>query len=207
MSLHVLPYGPGAVLVEAGTWEPATLAARLRGLDGVVDAVPGAATVLVTFDLPSMSEEEAVGYVSELICDLGESPVSRSASAPREVCFPVTYDGEDLAHVAARTRMSESEVIERHAAASYRVVFMGFAPGFGYLEGLDPVLRLPRLDTPRAAVPAGAVAIAGAYSAVYPRSSPGGWLLLGHTDVTLFDVDAEPPALLAPGTLVRFEPA
>ena len=117
----------------------------------------------------------------------------------------MTYDGPDLAAVAEHTGRSPEEVARRHAAASYRVGFIGFAPGFAYLLGGDPQLAVPRRDEPRERVPAGSVALAGAYTAVYPSASPGGWQLIGRTTVRVFDADRRPPALLEPGARVRFE--
>jgi KipI family sensor histidine kinase inhibitor len=122
-----------------------------------------------------------------------------------EVVIPVRYDGADLAAVAAATGLTVGEVVAAHCGATYRVAFCGFAPGFGYLTGLPERLHVPRRSTPRTRVPAGAVAIAAGYAAVYPRPSPGGWHLLGSTDLVLFDPDRQPPALLAPGNVVRFE--
>src|SRR6266508_2649229 len=118
--------------------------------------------------------------------------------------LPTTYDGADLALVAEHWGVSPAEVVRRHTATEFRVAFCGFAPGFGYLTGLPEELAVPRLDTPRARVPAGSVGLAGRYCGVYPSPSPGGWLLIGRTSVRLFDVDEDPPALLAPGTRVRF---
>ncbi|MEQ9164229.1 MAG: carboxyltransferase domain-containing protein, partial [Ilumatobacter fluminis] len=115
-------------------------------------------------------------------------------------------DGDDLAEVAERSGLSTADVIERHAGATFRVAFCGFSPGFAYLDGLPPELHLARRATPRTRVPAGSVAIAAGFSAVYPTASPGGWHLIGRTDVVLFDVRAEPPARLTPGTSVRFVP-
>ena len=123
------------------------------------------------------------------------------------VRIPVVYDGPDLAEVADATGLTTREVVGLHTAATYRVDFCGFAPGFGYLSGLPEALHRPRRQTPRTRVPAGAVAIASHYSAVYPTASPGGWHLLGSTDVSMFDPARTPPALLAPGTRVRFEVA
>jgi len=118
--------------------------------------------------------------------------------------IPVRYDGPDLAEVAARTGLTTAEVVTAHTATDWQVAFGGFAPGFAYLVGGDRRLRVPRRPEPRTAVPAGAVGLAGEYSAVYPRSSPGGWQLVGRTDVPVWDVERDPPALLQPGTLVRF---
>jgi KipI family sensor histidine kinase inhibitor len=118
--------------------------------------------------------------------------------------IPVTYDGPDLAEVARLTGLPADEVVRRHAAAEYVVAFSGFAPGFGYLTGLPAELRVPRRDSPRTAVPAGSVAVAGEFTGVYPRRSPGGWQLLGRTDAVLWDPERDPPALLVPGTRVRF---
>lgn len=120
--------------------------------------------------------------------------------------LPVVYDGADLAEVAALTGLTVDAVVERHAGATYTVAFGGFMPGFAYLVGLDPTLRVPRRATPRERVPAGAVAIADEFTAVYPAATPGGWRLLGRCDVPLFDVTRTPPALLTPGSRVRFVP-
>jgi KipI family sensor histidine kinase inhibitor len=116
----------------------------------------------------------------------------------------VTYDGPDLDDVTRLTGLSRAEVVAAHTGTPWRVAFGGFAPGFAYLVGGDPRLRVPRRVRPRPSVPAGSVALAGEFSGVYPRSSPGGWQLLGRTDTVLWDVDRDPPALLTPGTIVRF---
>jgi len=128
------------------------------------------------------------------------------ASQPAELLIPVHYDGADLDLVARTAELSVAQVVKLHSSAEYTVAFCGFAPGFGYLIGLPEPLRQARLDDSRPSVPAGSVAVAGEFSAVYPRSSPGGWRLLGHTDVVMFDPAADPPARLTPGDRVRFEP-
>ncbi len=123
--------------------------------------------------------------------------------------IPVRYggeDGPDLPDVAARMGLSPSDVIERHASATYRVLFLGFAPGFGYLGPLAPSLVLPRRATPRVRVPAGSVAIAGPYTAVYPGESPGGWHVLGRSSAPIWDPRRDSPAMLQPGGIVRFVP-
>jgi KipI family sensor histidine kinase inhibitor len=121
-----------------------------------------------------------------------------------EVVVEVRYDGEDLEEVASLTGLSSSEVVARHVGGAYVSAFCGFAPGFAYLTGLDPSLRVARRDSPRTRVPAGAVAIADEYTAVYPRESPGGWRIIGHTSTPVWDLAADPPTLLAPATRVRF---
>jgi biotin-dependent carboxylase-like uncharacterized protein len=126
------------------------------------------------------------------------------AGASDPVVLPVRYDGADLAEVASLTGLGVAEVVRRHAAATYTVAFGGFMPGFAYLTGLDPVLHLPRRSSPRTRVPAGSVAVAGEFAAVYPSATPGGWRLLGTCTTPLFDVHRDPPALLRPGTRVRF---
>jgi KipI family sensor histidine kinase inhibitor len=117
--------------------------------------------------------------------------------------IPVDYGGEDLTAVAAVWKLSEAEAIETVARTEFTVAFCGFTPGFAYLTGLPSELAVPRLDTPRAKVPAGSVALADCYAGIYPTASPGGWRLIGSTDAVLFDPDRSPPALLAPGTRVR----
>src|SRR6266511_631423 len=111
--------------------------------------------------------------------------------------------GPDLPTVAAHWGVTESDVVRRLRSTELRVAFCGFAPGFAYLTGLPPECAVPRLATPRPRVPAGSVGLAARYAAIYPGASPGGWLLVGRTEVRLFDVDADPPALLTPGTRVR----
>jgi KipI family sensor histidine kinase inhibitor len=122
------------------------------------------------------------------------------------VHVPVTYNGEDLDEVARRTGLTRQMVIEIHCSREYRVYMLGFAPGFAYLGNLDSRLALPRRDTPRKRVPAGSVAIAEVQTAVYPSSTAGGWHLIGRTDLEMFDIRRNPPALLAPGDRVVFEP-
>ncbi|HEV8198267.1 MAG TPA: 5-oxoprolinase subunit PxpB, partial [Gemmatimonadales bacterium] len=123
------------------------------------------------------------------------------------VTIPVRYDGPDLAYVARETGLTEREVIRLHAEPEYRVYLLGFAPGFAYLGDLDPALVLPRRSAPRLRVPAGAVAIGGAQTGVYPLATPGGWHLIGSTSLKMFDPAREPAALLRAGDRVRFQSA
>jgi KipI family sensor histidine kinase inhibitor len=169
----------------------------------VVEVVPGAETVLVVVADPTRldSVRRSVEALE------GQSVRSGPGDASgRELVLDVVYDGDDLDAVADAAGLSVDEAIEVHAAATYRCDFCGFAPGFAYLSGLDRRLHLPRRATPRTSVPAGSVAIAGAYTAAYPSASPGGWHLLGRTDARLWDLAADPPALITPGTTVRFRP-
>lgn len=166
--------------------------------DGVTELVPAARTLLVRFD-------PAVIPAGELVELLGDTePVPSHAVRGELVEIPVFYDGADLAEVGKHTGLGADGVVEMHTAAEYTVAFGGFAPGFGYLTGLHPKLHLPRRATPRTHVPAGAVAIAGEFTGIYPRSSPGGWQLVGRTEVPLWDPARRPPALLRPGTRIRF---
>ncbi|MGY1914472.1 5-oxoprolinase subunit B family protein [Blastococcus sp. SYSU DS0973] len=197
---RAVPYGDRAVLVEAA--DPADVpglraALAAAPLAGQVDLVPAARTVLVVLDRPPTELDLAV--LRRLV------PAELSAgSAGATVELPVVFDGPDLAEVARLTGRTEDAVVGALTAARFVVAFGGFAPGFGYLTGLPAALHVPRRPTPRTRVPAGAVALAGPYAGVYPRASPGGWQLVGRTDAVLFDVDRDPPALLAPGTAVRF---
>lgn len=199
--MRILRYGQRAALVDFDRIEEVLgLQAAIDGEPpaGLVELVPAARTILLRYDPDRTSFErlcDTVQQYSYAETDRADGP---------EVTVPVTYDGEDLAYVATETGFSVHEVIARHVGGTYTVAFCGFAPGFGYLTGLDPALRLPRRRTPRTRVPAGSVAIADEYTAVYPNESPGGWQLLGHTTLAVWDVDREPPQLLAPGTKVRF---
>lgn len=199
---RVLRMGERGLLVELpGEAETVALHAELvrRRAAGLLppvgEIVPAARTVL----LDGVDDPE--GLAGELVRWEIPPPDPRATGT---VEIPVRYDGPDLAEVAALWGLAPGEAAARHASVTYRVAFCGFAPGFGYLTGLPEGLSVPRRSTPRTAVPAGSVAVAGAYTGVYPRSSPGGWQLIGTTDAVLWDPSQDPAALLAPGTLVRF---
>jgi KipI family sensor histidine kinase inhibitor len=181
------------------TLAEAVAAARLAG---VVDVVPGARTLLVTVepgtDLAPLRRD---------LARLSDESRARSAGSRGEgeaVEVEVVYDGPDLDDVAKLTGLTAAEVVEAHTGTPWRVAFGGFAPGFAYLVGGDPRLVVPRRREPRTSVPPGSVGLAGEFSGVYPRESPGGWQLIGRTDAILWDLEREPPALLRPGGWVRF---
>ena len=198
--VRLLPCGDRATLVElppdAGVLEFRADVAAL-GLAGVGELVPAARTLLV-------HHSAARGPVvrAALVTLPVRPPDAIPTTAPVQVA--VHYDGADLAGVADVIGCSVEAVVAQHHDPTYTVAFCGFAPGFAYLVGLPSALHLPRLATPRTRVPAGSVAIAGEYSAVYPRESPGGWRLLGRTEATLWEADHDPPAVLTPGRGVRF---
>jgi KipI family sensor histidine kinase inhibitor len=191
MKIH--RYGEHALLAEVA--DPHTVPAvraALAELDGVVDAVAGACTVLAVV---RPGAEQAV----RALLDSGAFAAPEAVNAPEPVVVPVVYDRQ--------AGMSAAGVVALHSGGQYVVRFCGFSPGFAYLDGLDERLQLPRRRQPRTAVPAGSVGIAGEFTGIYPRRSPGGWQLLGRTKLSLWDVSREQPALLVPGTEVRFEPA
>ena len=199
----IRPVGADGLLVECtDALEAAALAEWLAAaLDPApIELVPAAATVLVVAasgGLGAMrSAVAAAPTADELVRhDLDGGPV---------VEIPVRYDGADLAGTADALGISVERFVREHLAAAWRVDFVGFAPGFGYCSADDWPYRIPRLDTPRERVPAGAVAVADGWSAVYPRASPGGWRLIGTTTAALWDAERVPPAVLAAGTRVRF---
>ncbi|RZS44935.1 KipI family sensor histidine kinase inhibitor [Herbihabitans rhizosphaerae] len=211
--MRLLRCGHDAVLVEVDSLvevdavRASLLAASGRDeLGDLVELVPAARTVLAAFR-PGTGEHgrQAVREILDA-ADLAH-PVRTS---PREITLPVVYDGPDLALVADTAGLSTKDTVAAHTGAVYTVAFSGFAPGFGYLTGLPEPLRQPRLDSPRTSVPAGAVGVAGEFTGVYPRPSPGGWRLIGRLAddaEPLFDPSREPAALLAPGDAVRFEAA
>lgn len=210
--MEVRPAGPEAVLIDlSGLDEVAAVGAALRDaldrgdLPGVVDVVPAARTVLVT----APGAPGALPAVRDLLDGVDPTAVPERRAAGT-VELPVVYDGEDLELVARDAGRSIDDVVAAHTGAELTVAFGGFAPGFAYLVGLPEALQQPRLDTPRPRIPAGSVGVAGEYGGVYPRPSPGGWRLLGRLTgdaPTLFDPDRDPPALLVPGTTVRFRDA
>src|SRR5712691_7022954 len=202
---RLYPVGLTAVLVEIGsTGEAGALyrhLVRLRAggsLTGVIDLVRGARTVL----------DDGVTAAPDLaalrsLC-AGWDPAAAGADPTATVEIPVRYGGADLGEVARLTGLAPAEVIAAHTGQLLRTEFCGFLPGFAYIGGLPAALHVPRRADPRTAVPAGSVALAGGYTAVYPRASPGGWHLIGRTDVVVWDPHRDPPALLPPGTPVRF---
>ncbi|MEU6786282.1 allophanate hydrolase subunit 1 [Nonomuraea angiospora] len=199
--------GEHGLLVETGSLELShRLDAALRAdlPTGVVEIVPGPETVLVV--APGADQARLRALLADVVGRERDRAGARAAEG-EVVTIPVVYDGADLDSVAALAGIPVDEVVSRHAGRELVVGWLGFAPGFAYLTGLDPVLETPRLDTPRTSVPAGSVAVAGPYSAVYPSASPGGWRLIGRTSVRVWDVTADPPSLFRPGTRVRFEPA
>jgi KipI family sensor histidine kinase inhibitor len=218
--LRVLPAGSSAVLVEpADARGVVELYLRLQATapGGVTDLVPAAATVLVAFDQRLLSRASVVDWVSraaERAARMEDRRTNEGATAGAGTAeeggstaiveLPVRYDGPDLAVVAELSGASVDDVIAAHLDQLWTAAFIGFAPGFAYLMGEDDRLSVPRRDSPRAAVPAGSVALAAGYCGVYPRESPGGWHLIGRTDAVLWDVRRADPALLAPGTRVRF---
>jgi KipI family sensor histidine kinase inhibitor len=173
-------------------------AAETGRLPDLIELVPAARTVLAAMRPGS----GGLAKLRELLADVDLRASVRHS--PREVVLPVRYDGPDRELVAESAGISVDEVAELHSSVEYSVAFCGFAPGFGYLVGLPEALCQPRLARPRTKVPTGSVGIADEFTGAYPRSSPGGWRLIGRTEATLFDARREPPALLAPGDRVRF---
>ncbi len=205
MAMTVVDYGDQALILQCDTtaevlaWTEELRAARLPG---VLDIVPASVTVLVKLDGPRFQ-----GVTRQRIRRLrvAADAIDPGAGDPAEdIVIDVVYDGPDLAHVASHTGLSPAQVIHAHTSTRWRVGFGGFAPGFAYLIGGDERLRVPRRSEPRTSVPAGAVGLAGEFSAVYPRQSPGGWQIIGHTEAVLWDIDRPDPALLTQGRWVRF---
>ena len=225
MSRRLLTCGKHAVLVELDGLEEvmaldqaarAAVAAGDAAFADVTDIIPAARTLLlmvregakvepVRTALPTLTQPPATLRAKP--ADGREAaagdPAWPAADGPT-VEIPVRYDGPDLDEVCKLTGLTRDEVVNAHTHTPWRVAFTGFSPGFAYLCGGDSRLQVPRRSEPRTSVPAGSVGLAGEFSAVYPRSTPGGWQLLGHTDAVLWDADRQPPALLQPGSTVRF---
>ncbi|CAM1654619.1 5-oxoprolinase subunit PxpB [Bartonella apihabitans] len=169
-----------------------------ESLQAIVEIIPAARTLLIKFD-PSLSDENTLETkIAGLKLEKGQQ------KSGKLVEIPVVYDGEDLDDVAALLKIDREEVIRRHVESHYQVAFCGFAPGFAYLTGGDPIFNVPRRASPRKSIPAGSVALAGKFGGVYPQPSPGGWQLIGRTNVKMFDLDRDPPSLLKPGDRVHF---
>jgi inhibitor of KinA len=214
--LGVVPLGDLAAYVEFSRTldlEVNSVAQRLaaaivaRGDPRIRDVVPALGGVALHFD-PAY-EGDVLQAAAQLVEECMKKGLPDADDLGRDVEVPVCYDAEfalDLPDVSQRLKISPEEIIKRHAAADYRVLMVGFAPGHPYIGGLDPKLALPRRDTPRAIVPAGSVAIANQQTAVYPYAIPGGWNIIGRTPLTAFDAARPRPSLFAAGDRVRFKP-
>ncbi|WP_152363139.1 5-oxoprolinase subunit B family protein [Microlunatus speluncae] len=201
MSRPILEYGLDAIMVECtdGTEARALQTTLSNRTDPEIgELVPGARTVLITLTGPPSSG---------LLDFLADGPLDRpqALDSGPVITIPVHYDGDDLDRVAELTGLDPAEVIMTHTDQLWTVAFCGFAPGFGYLVGEHDRLKVPRRPQPRTRVPAGSVALADAYCGIYPRRSPGGWQLIGRTETAIWDQGLDPPALLQPGSRVRFE--
>jgi KipI family sensor histidine kinase inhibitor len=212
-SMRFLPCGDTALAVELGdrldrrvSALVLALAARVRAaaLAGIVEVVPTFRSLMIHYDPLVMPQAELKARLAPLLSRLD------AADCPGRLWhLPVCYHDSlapDLAEVAARTGLSPTQVAERHSAVTYHVYMVGFLPGYPYLGDLSPELVLPRRDSPRTVVPAGSVAIATCLTAVYALESPGGWHLIGRTPAPLWDLRRAPPAILAAGDRVRFQP-
>ncbi len=173
--------------------------AALQRLPGVVNLHPAYQSVLIVFDPLQTSHAELEQAISQL-------PPNAPRPAPRHHQIPMAYNGADLPSLAAHHHLTPEAVVQLHSAALYTVAFLGFVPGFAYLTGLPPALHTPRLPTPRKHVPAGSLGIAGAQTGIYPIATPGGWQLIGHTPVELFNAANTPMSLLQPGDTITFQP-
>lgn len=196
-SAWLLELASNAQVLAARRRVDAELAPLLREL------VPGASTLLVIGDLERPLDPRRLDDIERAARQVQQAARVAAARAHQ---IPVRYDGADLDELAARAQLSRDELIARHAGAAYRVAFVGFQPGFAYLDGLPAALHAPRRPSPRPRVAAGSVAIGGEWTGIYPLETPGGWNLIGRTEQALFAADADPPALLQPGDAVRFVP-
>lgn len=199
--MRFLPAGSTGMLVELSSLDD-VLALYAALLDnwppGVIDIVPAAYTVFLDLDTAVTAPTDVEHAVSALSPRHGVRPEGKTVEVP------VSYEGTDLDEVADMTGLGVDRLIQRHTSESWTVAFCGFAPGFAYMVGSQYDWNVPRRTSPRTTVPQGAVALASSFASVYPQSSPGGWQLIGSTELTVFDLDREPPVLLTPGTHVRF---
>lgn len=205
--MRFLPVGPRCLLVEMPDLDRTLALFRALEADpvaGVTDIIPAARTLMIRTG-PGVAAD---GALARQILQRQPAGTTGPTPIPAEAIeLPVTYDGEDLDQVARLMGLSVPEVIAAHQATEWQTAFCGFAPGFAYMTCADPRFDLPRRPVPRTRIPAGSVALAGRFCGIYPQESPGGWQLIGHTEVPMWDLARNPPALLRPGTRVRFVPA
>lgn len=208
----IVPLGDSALLVQLGDEIDLTINQRVHtlaalinisSLDGVIETVPAYATLLVHYDPLVLTESEIRKWVGQKLHQIQDASVRKS----RQIEVPVRYGGEygiDLEFIADYHHLTVQNVIRIHSERTYTIYMMGFTPGFPYMGKLDDAIVTPRLETPRTRVPAGVVAIAGSQTGIYPIDSPGGWRLIGHTSLRIFDPESESPFLFYPGDEVRF---
>lgn len=206
MATRVVPFGDAALLVELEQRIDPAVAGRAAAIAdgwetlGHGPAVPTYASVLLRFDPLALD----AGAAERSARDLVAAAAAPELATGRVVEIPTRYDGPDLEEIARLSRLSVRELIDAHAGRDHLAYFLGFMPGFAYCGGLDPRILAPRLRSPRARVEAGSVAVADGQTSVYPAASPGGWRILGTTNVVVFDPRRDPPALIRPGDRVRF---
>jgi KipI family sensor histidine kinase inhibitor len=215
---RVIPFGDAAILLELGDQIDLELNRRVHALAKVVrddgawgTPVPAYASLLVPYDPAEIGVDEAVERLSSLLDLVANAPNMGAEVEPdsEPIEVPVRYGGEagpDLDEVALAHGLRPEDVVALHSGPTYTAYMLGFAPGFAYLGSLPPELATPRRATPRESVPPGSVGIAGQQTAIYPMATPGGWQLIGRTDLKVWDPRAEPPSLLQPGRRVRFRP-
>lgn len=211
---RLLPAGDSAILIEFADEINDEVNDRVHALaqflreqthTGILDLVPAYSSLLVCYDPAQIDYRTLNDFLLTAI----QSSQSQRSIVPRRIEIPVTYGGEfgpDLLFIAQTTGLLETQVIELHASAVYRVYFVGFLPGFAYLGSVPAQIAVPRLETPRTRVPAGSIGIAGRQTGIYPMESPGGWRLIGRTTMPLFDPNVDPPTRLRPGDRVKFVP-
>jgi KipI family sensor histidine kinase inhibitor len=204
--VRIQPLGDTALLAELGTrldtalnTRAIALAAALKKRRDVRQAIAGYASVTVQFDPEQATQTSLTAAIKRLAAK--RPPMAEPGRLHR---IPVDYDGPDIAEVGERLRLSHEEIVEIHTRPIYRVFLVGFVPGWAYLGPLPEELELPRRHVPRTRVPTGSVAIAGRQSGIYPLPTPGGWHLIGHTNVKLFLPDSDPPCLFRAGDRVKF---
>ncbi|MBB5634053.1 KipI family sensor histidine kinase inhibitor [Cryobacterium mesophilum] len=205
--MTILPFGDRAVLAEFADLRETMAAFRAFEAGrrpGIVELVPAASTVLVRIDPSRLSLLATEQWIMSVL-ERGSADESGDGVGKPSVTIPVRYDGPDLADAAAVLGITPAELVSRHSLAEWHCAFIGFAPGFAYLVSEYADFSMPRRDTSRTTVPAGSVGLAGEFTGIYPRSSPGGWQLIGTTDTTLFDESSPTPATITPGMSVRFE--
>lgn len=198
MNPQFFPLGDAAL--EVHTPLARELSQLLAAQPGVLESVPALGVVTVMFDPLRLTTGELQQQLEAYLGQLSTQP----ASAPRQVSIPVVFDGPDLAWCAQQSHQSTEGLIEALCLAQLEVAFLGFTPGFAYLSGLPPELHMPRLDAPRPQVPAQSVALGGPWAGIYPKATPGGWRIVGHTPLRPFDLEREEITLLRPGDQVRF---